>query len=274
MIHKIIILTISVSVNELLRKGYESKYNNYMNQNGSVFQRYEKKFLLSKDQYLRLLKTVQRHMRFDPYCLGGNTYHLRNVYYDTVDHQLISLSLLKPDFKEKLRIRKYGVQGDGTELVYLEVKRKIQGIVTKRRAALSLKEIDLFMKDKTIPHRENYFDQQILKELLYMTQIYDLKKAVFIEYDRLAFIDKVDSEFRVTFDHRIFTRYDSFDFEDRKRGLPLLPDDSVLMEVKVGEAMPYWFAKALARLTIYLNSFSKYGKAYEYSLAKELRNDV
>ena len=242
--------------------------------NGSVFQRYEKKFLLTKTQYEKLLVTIHRYMRLDPYCKDGKTYHLRNVYFDTPDHQLISLSLLKPDFKEKLRIRKYGVQGDGTNLVFLEVKRKIKGIVTKRRASLSLLEIDQFMQDKIIPERNNYFDHQILNELNYMTQIYQLRKAVFIEYNRLAFFDREDEEFRVTFDHDIYTRYDNFDFESKVKGIPLLAKDMVLMEVKVGEAMPLWFAKALAKQNIYLNSFSKYGKAYEYSLAKEIENDV
>jgi len=242
--------------------------------NGSVFQRYEKKFLLTKTQYEKLLVAIHRNMRLDAYCKGGKMYHLRNVYFDTTDHQLISMSLLKPDFKEKLRIRKYGVQGDGTNLVFLEVKRKIKGIVTKRRASLSLLEIDQFMQEKIIPERDNYFDQQILKELNYMTQIYQLRKAVFIEYNRLAFFDREDEEFRVTFDHDIYTRYDNFDFESKVKGIPLLAKDMMLMEVKVGEAMPLWFAKALAKQNIYLNSFSKYGKAYEYSLAKEIDNDV
>jgi hypothetical protein len=242
--------------------------------NGSVFQRYEKKFLLTKTQYQKLLITVHHHMKLDSYCKGGNTYHLRNVYFDTPDHQLISLSLLKPDFKEKLRIRKYGIQGDGNNVVFLEVKRKIKGIVTKRRAPLSLLEIDLFMQDKIIPERDNYFDHQILNELNYLTKIYQLRKAVFIEYNRLAFFDREDEEFRVTFDQDIYTRYDNFDFESKVKGIPLLVKDMVLMEVKVGEAMPLWFAKALAKQNIYLNSFSKYGKAYEYSLAKEIENDV
>lgn len=245
-----------------------------MNSNGSVFQRYEKKFLLTALQYQNLLIAVKRKMRFDPYCKDGNSYHLRNVYFDTPDHQLISLSLLKPDFKEKLRIRKYGTQGDGTNLVFLEVKRKIRGVVTKRRASLSLQEIEAFMNQGILPARSDYFDQQILKELQYMTQIYSLKKAVFIEYDRLAFFDRQDPEFRVTFDHDIYTRYDNFDFESKVKGMPLLAQDTTLMEVKVGEAMPLWFAKALAKNRIYLNSFSKYGKAYEYGLAKELQNDV
>lgn len=240
----------------------------------NVFKRFEKKFVISRSQFERLLVTIKRHTRFDPYCLEGKTYHLRNIYFDTPDHQLISISLLKPDFKEKLRIRKYGVQGDQTHLVFLEVKRKIKGIVTKRRASLSLDEIELFMRNQMLPDRQDYHEQQILKELLYMTRVYELQKAVFIEYDRLAFFDKKDSEFRVTFDQNIYTRYDNFDFESNVKGTPLLQEDQVLMEVKVGDAMPLWFAKALSRHAIYLHSFSKYGKAYEMELAKEIKNDV
>jgi hypothetical protein len=242
--------------------------------NGSVFQRYEKKFVLSATQFEKILPTIKRYMRFDPYCKEGQTYHLRNVYFDTADHQLISQSLLKPDFKEKLRIRKYGQQGDQSNIVYLEVKRKIRGIVTKRRVALSLIEIDAFMHQGILPDRNEYFDQQILKELHYLTTIYALKQAIFIEYDRLAFFDRDDQEFRVTFDQQIYTRYDNFDFESHVQGVPLLEKNTVLMEVKVGEAMPLWFAKALARQRIYLNSFSKYGKAYEFALKKERQHNV
>ena len=242
--------------------------------NQNVFQRYEKKFILTIHQFNGLIKSIEKQMVLDPYCLGGQRYHLRNVYFDTVDHQLISNSLLKPDFKEKLRIRKYGRQGDGTSLVFLEVKRKVKGIVTKRRASMSLDEIDAFMEQKIIPARTTYYDQQILNELNYMTRIYDLKKAVFIEYDRLAFFDKEDPEFRVTFDENILTRYQDYDFESVTSGVSLLMPGQILMEVKVGEAMPLWFAKALSKHKVYLGSFSKYGKAYEFEIAKEISNDV
>jgi hypothetical protein len=242
--------------------------------NQNVFQRYEKKFILTIHQFNGLIKSIEKQMVLDPYRLGGQRYHLRNVYFDTVDHQLISNSLLKPDFKEKLRIRKYGRQGDGTSLVFLEVKRKVKGIVTKRRASMSLDEIDAFMEQKIIPARTTYYDQQILNELNYMTRIYDLKKAVFIEYDRLAFFDKEDPEFRVTFDENILTRYQDYDFESVTSGVSLLMPGQILMEVKVGEAMPLWFAKALSKHKVYLGSFSKYGKAYEFEIAKEIFNDV
>ena len=239
-------------------------------QSPNVFQRYEKKFLLSMEQYEQLESQLRLKMTLDPFCRGGNMYHLRNVYYDTPDHQLISLSLLKPDFKEKIRIRKYGRQGDGTKFVFLEVKRKIKGLVTKRRASLTLEEIHQFMEVRHIPQREDYRSQQILHELAYMTQIYPLHQALFIEYDRLAFVDSIDPGFRVTFDHHIQTRYDDFNFESSLKGSPLLAQNQVLMEVKVGQAMPLWFAKSLSNLNIYVNSFSKYGKAYEVEIAKEL----
>jgi hypothetical protein len=250
-------------------KFYEYSYNIKMH-SPNVFLRHEKKYLLTLDQFFILKKQLLKVMTLDPYCHQGQMYHLRNIYYDTPDHQLISLSLLKPDFKEKIRLRKYGVQGDGNKLVFLEVKRKVKGLVTKRRAALSIEEIHPFMTSSIIPSREDYRSQQILHELAYMNHVYDLHQALFIEYDRLAFYDSVDREFRVTFDHNIQTRYDDFDFESRQKGLPLLAENQVLMEVKVGQSMPIWFTQLLSSLEIYVHSFSKYGKAYEAEIVKEL----
>lgn len=241
---------------------------------GNVFQRYEKKFILTQAQFDGIMSFVEKNMNYDPYCFQGQRYHLRNVYFDTIDHQLISSSLLKPDFKEKLRIRKYGKIGDKSNLLFLEVKRKVNGIVTKRRASMTLEEIDAFMDDKVVPFRDTYYDKQILNELSYMTKIYDLRKSVFIEYDRLAFIDKLDPEFRVTFDENILTRNTDFNFESTAGGVSLLMPGQILMEVKVGDAMPLWFAKTLSRYKVYLGSFSKYGKAYEFEIAKEISNDV
>jgi SPX domain protein involved in polyphosphate accumulation len=239
-----------------------------------VFKRYEKKFLLTMEQFALLLPEIKRHMHEDPYCLHGQTYHLRNVYYDTPDHQLISTSILGPKFKEKFRIRKYGTYGDGSTKVFLEVKRKITGVVTKRRVLVSEAEAQGFMEKSMLPERQDYFSKQILKELLYLRSIYDLKPAYFIAYDRLAFLDKDHEEFRVTFDSNIISRTQDFSFEHSGKGATLLTPGTILMEVKVGEGMPLWFTKLLSSLTIYLNHFSKYGKAFEKNMVKEIHNDV
>lgn len=48
------------------------------------------------------------------------------------DRRLIRASLEKPVYKEKLRLRTYGVPSDGSPC-FIEIKKKYKGIVYKRR---------------------------------------------------------------------------------------------------------------------------------------------
>ena len=57
---------------------------------------------------------------------------IASLYYDTPDYRLIRTSVEKPAFKEKIRLRSYGLAVEGSP-VYLELKRKAYGIVYKRR---------------------------------------------------------------------------------------------------------------------------------------------
>lgn len=69
-----------------------------MSQYQGIFQRYEKKYLLSRTQYQNLRRKLESHMREDQY--GKST--ICNIYYDTPDHRLIRESMEKPIYKEKL----------------------------------------------------------------------------------------------------------------------------------------------------------------------------
>ena len=97
-----------------------------------VFARYEKKYWLSPDQYHVLRGLLLDRMREDDY--GRHT--ICNIYYDTPDYHLIRTSLEKPIYKEKLRLRSYGVPNAQSQ-VFLELKKKYRGVVYKRRAALA-----------------------------------------------------------------------------------------------------------------------------------------
>jgi len=46
-----------------------------------------------------------------------------NIYFDTPDCRLIRASLEKPVYKEKLRLRSYGVPGQDDQ-VFIELKKK------------------------------------------------------------------------------------------------------------------------------------------------------
>lgn len=62
---------------------------------------------------------------------------ISNIYFDTGNFELIRHSIEKPVYKEKLRLRAYG-QVTEKSRVFVELKKKYDGIVYKRRAELSL----------------------------------------------------------------------------------------------------------------------------------------
>ena len=106
----------------------------------TTFERFEKKFIVGREQYERLMPAVLNYMDADAYCLDGNSYKLVNLYFDDDDDSIIRESVRKPKFKEKLRIRSYDIPKDENSTVYIEIKRKFNGVVTKRRAGFPYKE--------------------------------------------------------------------------------------------------------------------------------------
>lgn len=233
----------------------------------NTFERYELKFQVPKEKKILLEAIIRQHMDEDKFCINGQKYLIRNIYYDTSDNILIHFSTTKPvKHKEKLRARKYGSIGDGKDKVFLEIKKKTKGIVSKRRVKLTEQELNDFIDHKIIPKRDNYFDNQVLKEMLYFITIYDVKPAVYISYERLAFFDRIDPTFRITFDDCVMSRREDFTFDSTKECRSLLQEDMYLMEVKIVNGMPFWFARALSELKIYSSSFSKYGTEYRLTV--------
>ena len=88
----------------------------------AVFNRYEKKYILSQPIYTALRKRLSKYMTEDEY--GKHT--ICNIYYDTPDNLLIRRSIEKPVYKEKLRLRSYGIPTLDTK-VFLEMKKKYKG---------------------------------------------------------------------------------------------------------------------------------------------------
>ena len=93
-----------------------------------TFKRYELKYMLTIEQQQKILKAMANHMKEDPH--GHST--IQSLYFDTPDFLLIRRSIDKPAYKEKLRLRSYGVANEDTK-VFLELKKKYDKVVYKRR---------------------------------------------------------------------------------------------------------------------------------------------
>ena len=219
----------------------------------TVFNRYEKKYLMPEAVYLELRERLQGEMQVDSYGL----HTICNIYYDTPGQDLIRRSIEKPVYKEKLRLRSYGIPTmDST--VFLEIKKKYNEIVNKRRIPLTLAQAYDYVEQGIRPEQ----DSQILREIDFFLQRYPLRRSLYLAYDRVALFQRTQPQFRVTFDCGIRSRRMDMGLENGDRGAPLLPEGWYLMESKILGATPLWFSRLLSELEIYPVSFSKYGNCY------------
>jgi len=236
-----------------------------------VFNRYENKYLLDMDTYFKFQEKLVEYMDPDEFNKDDEFYTICNIYYDTKDNQLIRTSLSKPRYKEKLRLRSYGVPDEDSK-VFVEIKKKYCGHVNKRRLTLNPKEAYDFLNNGIKPKPNDFIKKQITNEIEYMLDLYDLEAKAYISYERKALFCKDNHDLRITFDTNIRTRRDDLKLESGSYGDVLLERGQWLMEIKSGKSLPLWLTSLMAENKIFKNSFSKYGKEYEKYLMKS--NDL
>ena len=231
----------------------------------SVFKRYEMKYMLDLRQKEELLRIMDPYMALDQY--GRDT--IRNIYFDTDNYRLIRRSIERPVYKEKLRIRSYRQVGPESP-VYVELKKKFESVVYKRRISMPEKQaMDWICRGGV------YDDSQIAREIEYFRHFYaTLEPAVFLSYEREAFYCRSGGDFRVTFDENILARREEMSLEKGVWGTRLLEEGKTLLEIKTSGAIPLWMTEFLTREQIYKTSFSKYGTAYETMIFEKNKGDI
>ena len=217
------------------------------------FRRVEKKYIISKEQYLRIKEILNEKMVEDEH--GKST--ICNLYFDTNNFDLIMHSISKPYYKDKVRLRSYNIP-DLDSNVYLEIKKKCGGIVGKRRIQMLLKDYYTYINN----FGEIKEEVQVINELDYYFKFYHLQPTMFLSYYRRAYYGKDNMDFRITFDSNIIARNHDLKLENGNYGTQILGEDKYIMEIKTLGAMPMWCVKILDELKIVPCGFSKYGEAY------------
>ena len=253
-----------------------------------IFKRFEIKYMIDETVVEKLMEVMDGSMIADEH--GRST--VCSLYYDTPKHLLIRRSLEHPVYKEKLRLRSYGV-AKPSDTVFVELKKKFCSVVYKRRIAMTYdKALSYLAGNGQIDESQiaesqitesqiaesqiaesqitesqiaesQITDSQIASEINYALKIYEnLAPAVLLSYEREAFYAKNNHEFRVTFDRNILWRDYDLSLDKGIFGTPILEDQKVLMEVKTDGAIPGWMVDFLTANKLYKTSFSKYGTAY------------
>jgi hypothetical protein len=150
---------------------------------------------------------------------------IQSLYFDTPDYLLARRSMEHPLYKEKIRLRSYGQADDHTK-VFLELKKKFEGVVYKRRVSMDMTKAEELMENWSSNRygvTEVDCNPQILRELEASVARYPkLIPRILLTYRREAFYQRDDHDFRVTLDQEIGWRNEDLSLRDPMMGRPLL----------------------------------------------------
>lgn len=225
-----------------------------------VFNRYELKYIFNAGIYKELFSALKPHLRMDEFGDEEGFYSISNLYFDTFDNFFHQQNLKRDKFRQKLRLRVYGNITLQDE-VFLEIKKKYNGIVNKRRTLMKLGDAYRFLelnKEDTDLSDFKSSNSQILKEIFFLKSFYNLHPKTVLSYDRQALQGVKDPDLRVTFDRNIRSRGYDLKVENGSYGEPIVSHDTMLMEVKVSTSVPLWLVRILNEFPCRRQSFSKY----------------
>lgn len=237
----------------------------------SNFERVEEKYYLTKGMKQEFLKRINEHIEKDKYFESN----IHNIYLDTKDSELIVNCMEKPIFRNKFRIRSYGVP-QLTDNIFIEIKMKYKGVVGKRRTIAKLQDFYDFIDGKIDSLQQNNVKDQILNEFEYFYNYYNLKPVIYIAYDRESYKGKNDKSLRITFDTNLRSRTNNLRLENPSNTTNFFDEKCYLMEIKMIGSLPLWLVKILSDMEMLPISFSKYGKIYEknYKLQNKKKESV
>lgn len=168
-----------------------------------IFRRIEKKYVISEEQYLALLGIIGERLIGDAH--GRST--VNSLYLGTPDYRLIRASIETKNggsvYKEKLRVRSYGISSDDSG-VFFEIKKKYAGVVYKRRVLMKLSECMEYIACGKKP-----FESQIMNEIDYAMTFYgNPTPRTLLSYEREAYLAREAPDLRITFDRAVRYRSD------------------------------------------------------------------
>ncbi|MFB4166107.1 VTC domain-containing protein [Alteribacillus sp. JSM 102045] len=227
-----------------------------------IFQRYELKYLIPFEKYKEIADqlTANEKMRYDKFGDGFGRYNIVSLYFDSDDKKIYYETRNKLRFRQKLRLRVYddaAINGPA----FLEVKKKFNKVVNKRRTKIKLADAYEYLKYGNKNGDLRVYDPsnpQIMNEVESFRSLYGLKPRVVVSYDRQAFHGIEDSDLRVTFDYNLMARDDNLHIEDGPDGTYFVDPNLVVMEVKVSQSVPFWLSRLLSDFECPRKSVSKF----------------
>jgi SPX domain protein involved in polyphosphate accumulation len=223
-----------------------------------IFSRYELKYLIPYNMYLKLVEEIKPYMRYDKFGTEGK-YNIVSLYFDSPDYKIYYETRNKLYFRQKLRLRVYD-NVTTEDAAFFEVKQKYKNVVNKRRTKIPLKDAYRYLaqSDFSLPSDLAVSNPQTMNEVHSFRTLYQLHPEVVVSYDRQAFHGIYDEDLRVTFDYNLTCRSHDLRIENGPYGTNFVDPEKVIMEVKVSHSVPLWLTRLLSDYMCPKQSVSKF----------------
>lgn len=215
---------------------------------------YEIKFLITETQSVAIQEWARVHMLADPHSSveHGYGYAVNSVYLDTPTFDVFHRA-------DKLRQRKFRLRRYGSEpVIWMELKRKINGRVHKRRTAAVEGDLSSMLLSSDATAGEGGWFRQQIQEL-------QLRPICQVTYQRFACVGTSSSgPLRLTLDSQLHCQ-GTDDWTVPAQQLPTgsLLQNQQILELKFHETIPNSFRDLIHDQRLNIATFSKYRQSVE-----------
>lgn len=226
---------------------------------GLLVNRYEFKYLIPP----RLVQPTRDFIR--PFVLpdrfadsrSGPSYSICSLYFDTADLELCRKTLRGEKNRYKLRIRSYSEEPD--QPVFLEVKRRIDAMVMKRRCRVSRTQALAILGRNSCPVLDLTSELRAgLDEFLTLAAA-GARPVLRVKYQREAYEARGAEPVRITLDTDLWHAVSPvLDLSHNSSGWCRTPVGGVVLEIKLTERFPSWVAALVRALDLGRLSVPKY----------------
>ncbi len=225
------------------------------------FNRFELKYVISLETSKFLQEDLKKYVVPDNHSKNDNwLYKLPTLYHSTDDYRFFWEKIDWIKYRRKLRIRQYETEQPLTNdsLVYVEIKQRVDKVTQKKRVQLRYEDAINLCDHLIIPPHSKEDDATIF-EIYEFIKTYNLKPSCITSYMRNAYFwTDYDSWLRITFDSNIRYRSKNLNLANKQIWKYMISPETVIMEVKANERIPYWLTEIISKYNFKLIRISKY----------------
>ncbi len=218
--------------------------------------RHECKYVLSETQAREFLDTISPRLTLDAHArAGARGYEVASLYLDTPKLRLHREKMEGIRNRFKLRIRRYDLRSESP--VWLEIKRRRDGIVSKTRSLLPQALLPRLLDHEDLQLLVEPAQREAHAQFAHLLLRLHARPTMWVRYQREAYADAFDPTLRVTVDRRLqCLASDALD--PGMAGWTDVEGRRVIVELKFNDRCPAWLSTAIRCHGLQRTSFSKY----------------